>query len=236
MGPNNHFPTTQWSLILSIQNKPSGELDRLGVEKFCRDYWPPVTSFLRSLGLPHEDAEDLAQEVFSQLHSGERFSDIAPAKGRMRSFLMTLAKRQAIGFYRKQQAQKRGGESIHVSLEREGLEYPDCQSPERAFDRSWALQLIELTTRELRLHYEQRNRLELFEALFPRIAEPEEAGSYQEVAGTLQTSEGSVRTGVHRMKQKYQKILRGEVAKTVANPEDIDGELLALLTALSHPA
>jgi hypothetical protein len=145
MGPNNQFPTTQWSLILSIQNKPSGELDRLGVEKFCRDYWPPVTSFLRSLGLQHEDAEDLAQEVFSQLHSGERFSDIAPAKGRMRSFLMTLAKRQAIGFHRKQQAQKRGGESIHVSLEREVLEYPDSQSPERAFDRSWALQLIELT-------------------------------------------------------------------------------------------
>lgn len=99
-----------------------------------------------------------------------------------------------------------------------------------------AAQRLCSTTRELRLHYEQRNRLELFEALFPRIAEPEEAGSYQEVAGTLQTSEGSVRTGVHRMKQKYQKILRGEVAKTVANPEDIDGELLALLTALSHPA
>lgn len=236
MGSNYQFPTTQWSLILSIQDEPSGKPDRAGVDRFCREYWPPVASFIRSLGLSHEDAEDIAQEVFSQLHSGENFSDIAPEKGRMRSFLMTVAKRQAIGFFRKQQAQKRGGDSIHVSLERDGPDYPDLKSPERTYDRSWALQLIELTIRELRLHYEQRKRLEWFEALFPKIADPEEAGSYQELAGALNTSEGSVRTGLHRMKQKYQKILRSEVAKTVANPEDIDGELLALLNALSHPS
>jgi len=234
MGASHQFPTTQWSLILSIQDEPSGKLDREGVEKFCRDYWPPVARFLRSVGLSHEDAEDIAQEVFTQLHAGEQFPEINPAKGRMRSFLMTIAKRQAIGFFRKQQTQKRGGGQSHISLETEGFECPDLRGTEQAYDRSWALQLIDLTTKELRLQYEQRNRLHQFETLFPKIAAPEEAGSYQEVAAKLNTSEGSVRTGIHRMKQKYQKILRAEVAKTVASPEEIDSELLALFDALGH--
>ncbi|YCM45287.1 RNA polymerase sigma factor [Verrucomicrobiaceae bacterium 227] len=234
MGAAHQFPTTQWSLILSIQDKPSGRLDREGVEKFCRDYWPPVASFLRSVGLSHEDAEDIAQEVFSQLHAGEKFPEMSPTRGRMRSFLMTIAKRQAVGFFRKQQTQKRGGGQIHVPIEIDGFEHPGVSDTEQAFDRSWALQLIDLTTQELRLHYERRNRLHWFAALFPKIASPQESGSYQDVALKLNTSEGSVRSGIHRMKQKYQKILRDEVAKTVASPEEIDSELLALFDALGH--
>lgn len=234
MSQPDQFPTTQWSMIRAIQKAPKSVLDRDGIDRFCRDYWPPLASFLQLAGLPREDAEDLTQEIFAEIHLDNRLSNADPDKGRMRSFLITIAKRRAYDFLRKKNTRKRGGANVHVPLDGHEEFLSDLSGPEREFDRAWAHQLIELTTQALRKDYVGRGRARWFEALFSRITDPIENGTYHEIAVGLASTEAAVKIAIHRMKQKYQKILREEVAKTVATPEEVDGELVALFNTLGR--
>ncbi len=191
-----------------------------------------MKSFLRSMGVSNEDAEDLTQEVFAGIYNADQFPDLDPTKGRMRNYLMTAAKHRALNFHRHRTRDKRGGTATHLPFEEELIEPGVKDISDREFDRRWAHQLIELTTRSLREEYESRGREVWFQALFPRLTETSSQPTYEDLAKGLKSSTSAVKAAIHRMKQKYQKILRSEVAKTVATEDEIDSELQALFNAL----
>ena len=233
MNPITPFPTTHWSIVLAIAPKGGEARDPGAIEKFLKTYWGPVESFIESMRVPREDAEDLTQEIFAAIHRLDQYAKLHPDKGRMRGYLKTSAKHRVFEFHRKQSAKKRGGNSSHLSLE-EDLLPSDLRGPEREFDKRWALRLLDLTAAQMERDYAARNRLDFFHALFPVITLEETDLSYAKIAAQLESSEGAVKVASHRMRQKYQKTLREEVAKTVVSENEIDGELAALFNALSR--
>lgn len=232
MTPSTPFPTTEWSIVLAIAPEGKEARDPDAIEKFLKTYWGPVESFIETLGVPREDAEDLTQEIFTAIHRMDQYAKLHPDKGRMRGYLKTSAKHRVFEFHRKQSAKKRGGNTTPLSLEEEILP-SDLGGPEREFDRKWALRLLDLTAAQMEREYTDRGRIDLFHALFPVMTLEETDLSYAKIAAQLESSEGAVKVASHRMRQKYQKTLREEVAKTVVSENEIDEELVALFNALS---
>ena len=56
---------------------------------------------------------------------------------------------------------------------------------------------------------------------------------YQQVAQELGISESAVSVAVHRMRQRFGKVLREVIAQTVTNPAEIDDEIRFMLSALA---
>ncbi|MEM7013115.1 MAG: sigma-70 family RNA polymerase sigma factor [Verrucomicrobiota bacterium] len=223
------FPSTQWSAVVAISMMPTEQMERKRVDDFCRLYWQPICSFTQSMGLEKEDAEEVTQNVLSSLADPQLLAGLDPAKGRLRSFIRAVTRRKTRDFLRHQSRQKRGGDC-------EFVEFDDNQFPiesEQNFDRDWALKLLDLAASSLRNEYEKRDRGAWFEKLYPKLSPGSDStDSQREIAEELEVTEASIGMALHRMKQKYQRILRDEVAKTVATPSLVEEELRSLYAAI----
>jgi RNA polymerase sigma-70 factor (ECF subfamily) len=105
-------------------------------------------------------------------------------------------------------------------------------TPERIFQRRWALTLLDRTLSQLRRDHEAASKLPLFDALKVFLTGEAGAPPLRKVAAELDMTEGAVKVAVHRLRQKYRDALRAEIAQTVASQEDVDDELAVLLAAL----
>jgi len=228
------FPTTQWSMVLDISPADQTPKGRDAIEHFCRTYWGPLKSFIESLGVPAPDAEDLTQEVFANIHRLDHYANLNPGKGSMRGFLKTTGRNRVHEFHRKMARQKRGGKQAHLPLI-EQVPLPDPKEPEKQFDRKWALHLLDLTAAEMEHQYRDRGRHSWFCHLFPIMTKEVTDITYAQAAEKLETTEGAVKLACHRMKDKYRKVLRAEVAKTILSENEVDEEISCLFNALSAP-
>jgi DNA-directed RNA polymerase specialized sigma24 family protein len=142
--------------------------------------------------------------------------------------------------WRRKQSLRRGGGKRILSLEvddaehRYSLEPADELSPEKLFDRSWALTVIRHALESLRSEYESAGKQRLFECLKGQITQDREAGSYREAAADLGMSEGAVRVCAHRMRIRLGELIRAEVAETVASPKQLENEIGELFNALGE--
>jgi RNA polymerase sigma factor (sigma-70 family) len=229
------FVTTRWTVVLSAQGTttPAG---RAAMETLCRTYWQPIYAYLRRHGHSPHDSQDLAQGFFAQLLRLEAIATVSQDKGRFRSFLVA-----SLGHYLSDErdrtmAQKRGAgrvfpmdtataESIHAAC-------PDL-TPERAFDRQWALALLAQVHERLRQEQAAASKAEQFEALRFALAGNRSEVPYRGLASQLGLSEGAVKVAVHRLRQRYREVLREAVADTVAAGADVERELRDLFEALS---
>lgn len=212
---------------------------RDALTKLCQTYWQPLYAYVRRQGHSPHDAEDLTQAFFARLLEKKWIGSADREKGRFRSFLLTAMKRFLADEWDKARAQKRGGgvpllplqfETAETRLSREPA---DCVTPEQSFERRWALTLLDEVTKRLRTEYEQEGKAELFSELSPCLVGDRASLPYAELAKKLATSEGAVKSAVHRLRQRYRQLLRDEIAQTVAEPGEVDEELRHLFTALS---
>ena len=205
----------------------------------CRDYWYPLYAYVRRRGHFPEDAQDLTQEFFARLLATGSVERAHPKKGRFRSFLLSAMNHFLADEWDRARAQKRGGGAPPVPLQldtaetRYGHEPADPATPERIFERRWGLTLLEKVLNQLRAEYERNGKAEQFSLLTPCLLGERTAQPYAELARTLDVAEGTVKAGVHRLRQRYRELLRGEIAQTVANPQDIDDELRYLLSVIA---
>ncbi|MEM7015471.1 MAG: sigma-70 family RNA polymerase sigma factor, partial [Verrucomicrobiota bacterium] len=204
------FPSTHWSIIVRIRRDDEAQAGdaREAVDELCSTYWKPVYLYVRWRGLGREDAEDVTQEVFSSLLESGRFEEVDPEFGRLRSFLKAVAKRHVSEFFRFHGRKKRGGDKVRIQLDPEELEAAlsaegEVAEPEAAFDRKWAMQVLDSAAAGLRAKYADRGRDEWFEALYPEITPNAGSQRYQDLAEQLNTSLSSIKVGVHRMRQQY---------------------------------
>jgi len=231
------FHTTHWSLVVAAAGS-EGEATQAALGDLCQAYWYPVYAFIRRRGHSAEDAHDLAQEFFATLLEKGYLADADPERGRFRAFLLTAVARFVSKARDRAAAQKRGGGRQTFSLNfddgesRYQREPSHDWTPERIFQRRWALTLLDRTLAELRQEHEQAGKLPLFEAL--KIFLTGEAGALplRQVAEKLNMTEGAVKVAVHRLRQKYREALRAQIAQTVAAQADVDDELAVLLAAL----
>ena len=237
-GPHGQaiFSTTNWSVVLQAQGESPAAQQAL--EKLCRTYWRPVYSFVRREGVKTEEAEDLTQSFFALLLQRRNFDAVRKEKGRLRSYLLTSLKHFLVSEHRRTVTVKRGKGQQPVPWEelvavgRAELEPADHLSADRIYERRWALTLMEQVLRRLKREYEAAGNAELFDSLKQLLADEEEAPSRAEIAAQLGMTENSVRQALHRFRQRYQVLLREEIAHTVAIASDIEDELRHLISVL----
>ncbi|HEV2454864.1 MAG TPA: sigma-70 family RNA polymerase sigma factor, partial [Verrucomicrobiae bacterium] len=190
---------------------------------------------------PH-DSQDLTQAFFAHLLERQTFAHADPNRGRFRSFLLGVMNHFLANEWTRAHAQKRGGGAKLLPLQldtaetRYGAEPADNTTPEQNYERRWALALLEVVIRRLADEYKQEGRGELFAELNPCLVGDRSAQPYAELGVKLGVSEGTVKSAVHRMRQRYRQLLHDEIANTVAEPGEVDEELRHLFNILSGAA
>jgi RNA polymerase sigma factor (sigma-70 family) len=203
-------------------------------------YWFPLYAYMRRHGYKIDEAEDYTQAFFARLleKDGLRLAD--PKLGRFRSFLLTALKNFLVNERRRMRAQKRGGGRKARSLNLENaegkyaLEPVEQLSPEKLFDRSWALTVLGQAMDKLQAESASRNRQELFERLKVHLTAEKGSIPYRDVADQLGMTEGAVKVAVHRLRRRYRELLRDEIAQTVSTEDQIDQEIRDLFAALAR--
>ncbi len=228
------FATTHWSIIVSAKGDSSGAHDSLA--KLCAAYWYPLYAFVRRQGKSEHDAQDLTQEFFARLLEKGWLDGVERERGRFRSWLLASMKHFLANEWDRNRARKRGGGAVLFSFdgldaESRMLHEPATDSPEKIYDRRWAMTLLDQVMARLRTEMAGTGKLAHFEAL--KFCLTGEKSAYAEVGARLAMSEGAVKVAVHRMRERYRALLRAEIAETVAGPGEIEDELRALLAALS---
>jgi RNA polymerase sigma factor (sigma-70 family) len=230
------FTTTHWSVVLEAQGESPVAQEAL--EKLCRTYWRPIFAFLRRQGLRPEEAEDITQGFFAQLLERRKFSAIRKEKGRLRSFLLGGLKYFLANEGRRAMAIKRGKGQRVIPLEefraddRIDIQPADPMTPEMIYERRWALTVLERVLSRLKDEYHAADNATLFDSLKELLPDEPGSPSQAEIATRLGMTENATRQAFYRFRQRYQAILREEIAHTVATPGDIEDELRHLITVL----
>jgi RNA polymerase sigma factor (sigma-70 family) len=228
------FTTTHWSVVLEAQGESPAAQEAL--EKLCRTYWRPIFSFLQRQGVGREEAEDLTQGFFAELLERRSLTAVRKEKGRLRSFLLGAVKHFLADERRHAMAIKRGKGQRLIPLEElsvdEGgqTELADPVTPEQIYERRWASTVLEHVLIRLRDEYRVADNAALFDSLKQLLPDEPGALSQADVAAQLGMSENAVRQAFHRFRQRYQSLLREEIAHTVATPADIEDELRHLIS------
>jgi RNA polymerase sigma factor (sigma-70 family) len=233
---NPQFQTTHWSLVAAAASKsPEAQA---ALEDLCRTYWYPVYAFIRRRGHQPSDAGDLTQEFFARLIEKEHLDSADQSRGRFRTFLLTAVTRFLANEQERAAAQKRGGGKRLLSLSIEDgesrylREPADQWTPERLFARRWALTVLDRTLARLRNEHEEAGKAATFEVLKAYLTGESGAPTLRQAADRLAMTEGAAKVAVHRLRQKYRELLRGEIAQTVTDDGEIEDELKLLLGAL----
>jgi RNA polymerase sigma-70 factor (ECF subfamily) len=235
--PGN-FSATRWSVVLAAAANPQGAHEALAA--LCRAYWYPLYAFLRRLGISSHDAEDLTQGFFAQLLARGGLGHVDRTKGRFRTFLLASLKHFLADERDRATALKRGGGAPTIALDaadaeqRYALEPRDDLTPDRLFDRRWALAVIDRALVRLRAEYGAAGKAALFAELQPTLTAGGRAKPYSEIGAALAIEEGAVKVAVHRLRQRYGAALRAEIAETVSSPAEVREELRQLLDALGN--
>ena len=236
---SKHFHTTNWSIVLR-----AGRTDdvnaREALTALCQRYWFPLYLFVRRKGIEHAQAEDLTQGFFARLIDKHALAHAVPSRGRFRSFMLTSLQNFLANEHDHAHAQKRGGDKKMLSLDVDaseskiGFEPAHDETPERVFDRAWALRLLEIVFEKLKLEFTNKGKAAEFEQLQVLLTGKNEEFSYEQAATNLGMSDAAVRQLTHRLRKRYRELLRAEVADTVADEEEIEGEIRSLFTALAN--
>jgi RNA polymerase sigma-70 factor (ECF subfamily) len=229
------FTTTHWSVVLEAQGESPAAQEAL--EKLCRTYWRPIFAFLRRQGVPPEEAEDITQGFFAELLERRSLSAVRKEKGRLRSFLLGGLKYFLANEERRVMAIKRGkGQSRKLSglEELRALEERPANvlTPDQIYERRWALTVLENVLSRLKDEYRAAGNATLFDSLKELLPDEPGSSSQAEIAALLGMTENAVRQAFFRFRQRYQGLLREEIANTVATPGDIEDELRHLIAVL----
>ena len=233
------FVTTHWSVVLAAARSDTPRA-QASLEHLCRIYWYPIYHFVRRQGHSTHDAQALTQEFFARLLEKHWIADADQSHGRFRSFMLLMLKRFLVVEWRKANAQKRVGNlhplplPLNTAETRYTREPADTNTPEQAFEKQWALTLLDTVLRDLGADYERDGNGRLFEVLKPSLTGSRETQPYAALACALNMSEGAVRVAVYRLRERYRERLRAEVAHTVGSPADLDNELRHLLRILAR--
>lgn len=235
-GPSD-FPTTRWTLVIAAAD-PQRKEARSALVSLCEGYWYPLYTYVRRRGYPADQAQDLTQEFFIRVLEGRYLDRADPEKGRFRAFLLTSMKFFLADEADRNRAQKRGGGTV-LSLEfssgedRYQREPSHDETPERIFERRWALSVLDRVVERLRNEFVHHGRPEHFERLKVFLLGQSDA-PYAALACEMNTSEGALKVAIHRLRKRYRDLVRQEIADTVADPAEVESELRFLAAVLTR--
>ncbi len=211
------FATTRWSLVLAAGGAASAaQPARQALSVLCQSYWYPLYAYVRRRGHPPEEAQDLTQSFFVNLLERHTLESADPHRGRFRSFLLTALKHFLANEWERASARKRGGgrailpldADFHSAELRYVREPADTFTPERLYERRWAITLLDGVLADLKSQHESGERAKLFQHLKPYLTGDAHAPPHAQTAAELGMTEGAVQAAVHRLRRKYRELLR----------------------------
>ncbi len=231
------FDTTHWSIVSAARD---GDLPTAvaALEKLCGAYWYPLYAYIRRKGLSAADAQDVTQEFVCRLIGKNYLESVDRGRGSFRSFLLASINHLLANEWDKARALKRGGGRQILSLDAEEAEGrfvqepAACDSAEKAFDRRWALTLLDRALARLREEFAREGKLAQFDLLKGFLSDVADDGDYAALAGPLGMEPGGVAVAVHRLRVRYREIVRAEIAQTVANESELKAEMRHLYSVL----
>lgn len=225
-------------MVVAAAQRASPEAHE-SLARLCQAYWFPLYAYVRRRGYTADDAHDLTQAFFTRLLEKNWLLAADRTKGRFRAFLLTAMKHFLADEWDRERAEKRGGGrallplALETAEARYAREPADLETPDRIFERRWALTLLDEVLGRLRSEYVRAGKTALFEALHPCLVGERTAQPYAELARTLGSTESAVKSAVHRLRARYRELLREEVASTLDDGEAVDEELRHLLAVLT---
>jgi RNA polymerase sigma-70 factor (ECF subfamily) len=200
----------------------------------CQSYWQPLYAYALRQGHSRDAAQDLTQGFFLGLLEGRYVKNVKTGRGRFRSFLLGCFKHFLAHEWTKGQALKRGGGQQPLSLDFERVvEVPSNRlSPDKSYDRQWALTVLDNVVDELEERYRERGKAQLFQALRPALSGGRSDYEPMTVASALGMSEGAVKVAAHRLRRQYRDTLRRQIAQTLDPDQSVESELEYLLSVL----
>ena len=231
------FASTHWSVVLAAGQLESAESNE-ALATLCRVYWYPLYVYARRRFDRPDEAQDLTQGFFAELLEKEFLRAVDPKRGKFRSFLLTAFKHYLAKQRDKAAAQKRGGGLRPIPLDFQSgesrylLEPADHTTAEIVYERRWAFTLLDKTLSQLRQEFTNAGKQKLFEGLKESLTGDGSSRTYAEIAADLDMTELAVKVAVHRLRRRYQEIIRAAIAQTVASPDEVDDELRDLFAAV----
>jgi len=219
--------------------KISSPASHHALEELCQTYWFPLYAYVRRHGHAKADAEDLVQTFFAKLLEKNFLATADSEKGKFRAFLLASLKHFLANEWDKAQAQKRGGGAAHLSLDWQTADTKfqvaaaNEPSPDKAFDREWALALLAKVIARLQQECEADGKMKLFEQLKMFLTAGKADSAQADVAKVLDMEEGAVRVAIHRLRKRYRVLLRDEIAQTLTDESQVDAEMQALFGAFA---
>lgn len=232
------FARTQWSQVLRAAD-PAAEGFEPALQELCQSYWYPLYAFVRRSGHSPQDAEDLTQAFFARLLDKNHLAAADREKGRFRTFLIVALKRFLANEWERQHAQKRGGFASVVAIDQAhaetlyGGDLANEEQPDLLLERQWAITLLGQVMGRLRAEYDESGRGELFDLLRASLTRDDSALPYADIADRIGSSTAAVKMAAMRMRERYQMLLREEIARTVSSPDEIEDEIRHLFSVFA---
>ena len=236
--PSGAFATTHWSVVLAAADQERPEAAQ-ALETLCRTYWYPLYAFVRRQGHSPEGAQDLTQDFFAHLLARGFPCGARPERGKFRSYLLVSLRHFLLDQHRRADAAKRGGGQTVISLdvnraeERFGGEPQHALTPEKLYERAWAMTLLDRAQSRLREEYAAAGKADLYERLqaFPLAGKSDQP--FAQASAEFGMTASALKSAVHRMRSRYRELVREEVAHTVADPSELQEEARYLIAVIS---
>jgi DNA-directed RNA polymerase specialized sigma24 family protein len=233
------FPTTSWTLIARIKS-PDGTVAEKALEELCTQYHYPLYCYLRRRGCAHHDAQDVLHDFLVLIFRRRSLQNLDEQKGRLRGWLC-LSLGRHFSEWRRSEA-KRSAETADATHFERGLDFDaieeryqreqfnDSDTPDRIFEREWAVEMIRHVIETLRVRYDERGRGAIFAALRPAL---ESGGSLRGedapgIAARLGVSVDAVNSQFARLLREYREVMQSTVRVTVEHESEVDAELAYL--------
>jgi RNA polymerase sigma-70 factor (ECF subfamily) len=236
--PRDYFATTRWTVVLAAGSRSTPNAD-VALEELCRTYWYPLYAYVRRHGHSREDAEDLTQSFFARFLQKNYLEKLRSEHGKFRAFLIASLKHFLANEWDRSRRQKRGGGVPTLSLDwqdadtRYQIEPADDLSPDKLYDRAWAVTLLERVISRLRGESAADGKALLFEQLKPFLMLGRSDIPYTGAAAGLGMTEGAARVAVHRLRRRYRELLCEEIGQTLSDPAQAEEEMRALFSAFA---
>jgi len=238
-GGPHWFQTTNWSQIRQLDQFDKSLKNTL-LESLLKRYWPPVFWYIQRKGYDHDLAKDLTQDFFHEVVLGKRlFENASPAKGRLRNFLLVALERYLITIKRRRTALKRRPDQRVVSLEQADLPEPmTTDTPEQAYCRAWAAELLDRTLARLCEICHRSGKIQRWNVFHDCILNPvlndARRPSFRELCQRYGIKdEVKASNMLTTAKRQFRSVLRQYLQESVSSEEQIDTELMDLLSVFS---
>jgi len=234
---NPNFPKTRWSLVLAAAGS-DGEQRQAALTEICRQYWYPLYAYVRRRGVSPEDAQDLTQGFFEHLLELKSIERIRNADfGKLRSFLLTSIQNWMTKQHHKNAAAKRGGGKVFSmdslsAEERYLMEPTHTDTPERLYERRWALMVLDQALARLRSDYETAGKGALAALMIPLLSRGDAKLSMSDLAASAGVTEGHARVLLHRIRKHFRAALIEVITETVEGDAEVAEELRHLQVIL----